>query len=278
MVLDRYLWIDLDQLSPLAEGDTTDGLKGSLDQVGLVPRPNGIYEPVRLTKVTRDGNSWWAFAPSVVRQVDTWYSDLGDNWIRELFPEPLRRTGPAAGAVVSVAGAARPGPAHRPRRHRRAAHSSPWRCRQSFAARRARGTTTSCPSSARRCSCSALPSLSRRSPRGSSSTPSSRASSAAWSRPPSPHRSSGRSSAPSVSSRPASSPRPGPRSAPTCCRSRRSVAVSPRCSSAFSGSRRCCRSSTSRSGRCSPALASAVSRSRSAHRRRWRTSSAPSRS
>ena len=60
----------------------------------MVPRPNGIYEPVRLTKVTRDGNSWWAFAPSVVRQVDTWYSDLGDNWIRELFPEPLRRTGP----------------------------------------------------------------------------------------------------------------------------------------------------------------------------------------
>ena len=94
VVLDRYLWIDLDQLSPLAEGDTTDGLKGALDQVGVVPRPNGIYEPVRLTKITRDGNSWWAFAPSVVRQVDTWYTDLGDNWIRELFPEPLRRTGP----------------------------------------------------------------------------------------------------------------------------------------------------------------------------------------
>ena len=39
VVLDRYLWIDLDQLSPLAEGDTTDGLKGALDQVGVVPRP-----------------------------------------------------------------------------------------------------------------------------------------------------------------------------------------------------------------------------------------------
>lgn len=94
VVLDRHLWIDLDQLSPLAEGDTTDGLKGTLDQVGLVPRPNGNYEPVRLTRVTRGGDSWWAFAPSVVRQVDTWYSELGDNWIRELFPEPLRRTGP----------------------------------------------------------------------------------------------------------------------------------------------------------------------------------------
>ena len=94
VVLDRHLWIDLDQLSPLAEGDTTDGLKGSLDQVGTIPRPNGLNEPVRIVRMTRGGDSWWAFAPSVVRQVDTWYSELGDNWIRELFPEPLRRTGP----------------------------------------------------------------------------------------------------------------------------------------------------------------------------------------
>ena len=94
VVLDRHLWIDLDQLSPLAEGDTTDGLKGSLDQVGTIPRPNGLNEPVRIVRVTRGGDSWWAFAPSVVRQVDTWYGELGDNWIRELFPEPLRRTGP----------------------------------------------------------------------------------------------------------------------------------------------------------------------------------------
>jgi MscS family membrane protein len=94
VVLDRHLWVDLDQLSPLAEGDTTDGLRGFTDQIGMMPRPSGLSEPVRITRVTRGGNSWWAFAPSVVRQVDTWYSELGDNWIRELFPEPLRRTGP----------------------------------------------------------------------------------------------------------------------------------------------------------------------------------------
>jgi MscS family membrane protein len=94
VVLDRHLWIDLDQVSPLADGDTTDGLRGQLDQVGTIPRPNGLNEPVRITRVTRGSNSWWAFTPSVVRQVDTWYSELGDNWIRELFPEPLQRTGP----------------------------------------------------------------------------------------------------------------------------------------------------------------------------------------
>lgn len=94
VVLDRHLWVDLDQLSPLADGDTADGLRGYLDQIGVIPRPNGLVEPVRMTKLTRAGNSWWAFAPSVVRQVDTWYAELGDNWIRELFPEPLRRTGP----------------------------------------------------------------------------------------------------------------------------------------------------------------------------------------
>ena len=94
VVLDRHLWVDLDQLSPLAEGDTTDGLRGGLDQVGMLPRANGLFEPVRLTKVTRGASSWWAFTPSVVRQVDTWYAELSDNWIRELVPEPLRRTGP----------------------------------------------------------------------------------------------------------------------------------------------------------------------------------------
>ena len=94
VVLDRHLWIDFDQLSPLAEGDTADGLRGNTDQVGVLPRPNGLYEPVRITRVTRDGMSWWAFSPSVVRQVDTWYGELGDNWFRELFPEPLRRSGP----------------------------------------------------------------------------------------------------------------------------------------------------------------------------------------
>lgn len=94
VVLDRHLWVDLDQLSPLAEGDTTDGLRGMTDQIGTIPRPNGLTEPVRITRVTRGGATWWAFAPSVVRQVDTWYAELGDNWIRELVPEALRRTGP----------------------------------------------------------------------------------------------------------------------------------------------------------------------------------------
>ncbi len=94
VVLDRHLWVELDQLSPLAEGDTADGLRGSVDQVGMIPRANGRYEPVRIVRVTHNGSSWWAFAPSVVRQVDTWYGELQDNWIRELFPEPFRRTGP----------------------------------------------------------------------------------------------------------------------------------------------------------------------------------------
>jgi hypothetical protein len=57
-----------------------------MDQVGTIPRPNGLSDPVRIVKVTRGDDSWWAFAPSVVRQVDNWYSELGDNWIRELFP------------------------------------------------------------------------------------------------------------------------------------------------------------------------------------------------
>ncbi len=94
-VLDRYLWVDVNELSPRLVGDTADGLSEVMEQVGVIPRPNGLYEPVRLVRTqAADGQTYWAFAPSTVRRIDEWYGDIGDNWIRELFPEPLRRTGP----------------------------------------------------------------------------------------------------------------------------------------------------------------------------------------
>lgn len=93
-VLDRYLWVDVSDLSPRLVGDTADGLSDVMEQVGVIPRPNGLYEPVRLVRTQADGQTFWAFAPSTVRRIDEWYGDIGDSWIRELFPEPLRRTGP----------------------------------------------------------------------------------------------------------------------------------------------------------------------------------------
>ena len=94
-VLDRYLWVDFNELSPRLVGDTADGLSEVMEQIGVIPRPNGLYEPVRLVRTQRaDGQTFWAFAPSTVRRIDEWYGDIGENWLRELFPEPLRRTGP----------------------------------------------------------------------------------------------------------------------------------------------------------------------------------------
>jgi MscS family membrane protein len=94
VVLDRYLWVDLAEVSPLAAGDTADGLTAATEQLGVIPRPNGLYEPVRLIRASREGQPAWVVSPSTVRRIDEWYGDLGDNWIRELFPEALRRTGP----------------------------------------------------------------------------------------------------------------------------------------------------------------------------------------
>lgn len=93
-VLDRYLWVELSELSPRVAGDTADGLSDGVEQLGVIARPNGVYDPVRLIRVARDGEPRWVFSAPTVRRMDALYDGLGDNWIRELFPDALRRSGP----------------------------------------------------------------------------------------------------------------------------------------------------------------------------------------
>ena len=93
-VLDRYLWVNLDELSPATGGDTDDGLAPRYEQIGVLPRRNGLFEPVRLVQRDDSASTWWAFTRSTVSRIDVWYGQLEDRWIRNLVPEPLRRVGP----------------------------------------------------------------------------------------------------------------------------------------------------------------------------------------
>ncbi len=93
-VLDRYLWIELNELSPSVAGDTADGLAENVEQLGVIARPNGVYDPVRLIRAARGGEPRWVFSAPTIRRMDALYDGLGDNWIRELFPDALRRSGP----------------------------------------------------------------------------------------------------------------------------------------------------------------------------------------
>jgi len=93
-VLDRYLWVDLDSVSPLAEGDEQDGLPAGVDQIGTIPVGDRA-EPVRiLRKETPEGRRW-VFSHSTTSRIDGWYESMGGLWVRSHLPDWWLRVGPA---------------------------------------------------------------------------------------------------------------------------------------------------------------------------------------
>ncbi len=93
-VLDRHVWFDLDEISPLATGDTTDGLAPAIEQLAIIPTSAGP-QPVRLSR--REGAAddiYWAFSRGTVFRIPEWYAALGDHWLRAYLPPALLRRGP----------------------------------------------------------------------------------------------------------------------------------------------------------------------------------------
>jgi MscS family membrane protein len=93
-VLDRHLWIDLETLSPLAAGDTTDGLPVGVDQVGIVRGADGVPVPVRVVRSPGDADIVWRFTRRTMGRVPLLYNALPDRWALERLPAPLLRPGP----------------------------------------------------------------------------------------------------------------------------------------------------------------------------------------
>jgi MscS family membrane protein len=93
-VLDRYSWIDVERLSPDPQGALDDGLPPNFEQIGSVPGPLGMHEPVRLTRRGADKNAKWVFSRATVEKIDSWYDRLEDRWFLEHLPAPLLRVGP----------------------------------------------------------------------------------------------------------------------------------------------------------------------------------------
>jgi MscS family membrane protein len=92
-VLDRHLWVDLDVVSALEEGDRADGLPPDTERIGNLPAPSGGSLPVLL--VRREGYAApWVFSAGTVARIDEWYGSLGDRWLRDRLPAGLLRPGP----------------------------------------------------------------------------------------------------------------------------------------------------------------------------------------
>ena len=91
-VIDQRLALDASALSPLVSGDTLDGdLSG--DRIAELPAPGGRSEPLRLVRLNGPPVRW-VFSQATVNQIDGWFTDLGNPWVRERVPRTLMGEGP----------------------------------------------------------------------------------------------------------------------------------------------------------------------------------------
>ncbi len=92
-VLERYLDIRIDTLSPESEGNRQDGLPEGVDSIGQVPDGAGGEDTVFLVRTRDAGGAHWAFSRQTVSRIDGWYDALPDRWIRDTLPQRLQRRG-----------------------------------------------------------------------------------------------------------------------------------------------------------------------------------------
>lgn len=94
-VIDRRSWIDLEKVSPHANGNTSDGLSPSYEDVGQVPLPSGPPQPIRLfNRALLGGSPAWVVSRQTVDRIDKWYEALPQAWLLDRLPAWLLRTGP----------------------------------------------------------------------------------------------------------------------------------------------------------------------------------------
>jgi MscS family membrane protein len=93
-VLDRHLWVDLEQLSPVAVGDTTDSLPRDREQIGTVTAPNRLPVPIQLARNAPGADVPWRFTRATLERIPALYDALEDRWMLEHMPPLLLRPGP----------------------------------------------------------------------------------------------------------------------------------------------------------------------------------------
>ena len=86
VVIDRTLWIDLDQVSNKPEGKEGDGLPPYRDRVGQIKTEQKSYD-VLIQRVPReDGVLIWKFSASTVANIPVLYAQFGYGALGEILP------------------------------------------------------------------------------------------------------------------------------------------------------------------------------------------------
>lgn len=89
-VLDRSLWVDLDNLVDEPRGDLGEaGLRPERDRVGIIDLPQGGRAEVLLERVRDDGERVWKVSSSTVERVPELYQVYGYGVVEEWLPAPF---------------------------------------------------------------------------------------------------------------------------------------------------------------------------------------------
>jgi MscS family membrane protein len=96
-VLDQRLWIDVEHLSPLAQGKHEDALPSGTEELGKIVDSKGHPVPIRIVRHearSPEDEPRWVFSQATVLAIDSLHASLKARWMREHLPAPLLLEGP----------------------------------------------------------------------------------------------------------------------------------------------------------------------------------------
>ena len=89
VVLDRTMWVDVNDVTADPAGTAEDGLPADQERVGTIATEDGPVD-VLLQRVPReDGERIWKVAPATVAQIPSLYDEFGYGRLGEILPAPF---------------------------------------------------------------------------------------------------------------------------------------------------------------------------------------------
>jgi MscS family membrane protein len=98
-VLQERLWVDVEHLSPLAQGKKEDALPSGTEELGKIADGKGHFVAIRIVRHeprSAEDEPRWVFSQATMLSVDALHSQLKGRWVRDHLPAPLLVEGPGA--------------------------------------------------------------------------------------------------------------------------------------------------------------------------------------
>ena len=88
-VIERTLWVNLDLLSPVPEGDVDDGLSAKRELFATIPTEKGAVKLLLERQPRDDGTPIWKVSSGTLAKVPALYDEFGYGPLGDLLPAPF---------------------------------------------------------------------------------------------------------------------------------------------------------------------------------------------